>query len=263
MSNPAYLFGSKLANATTFYERTPQDKKKKNPLMRAEAAGENPNAILDASDDDKEIMDKESAAYKFGKSMCQPCDMSKHDRSKYQTGPMRALSAEEAVKPADGGVTETQETEHSEKDIANSGQKTSNYKKAVKGGLGGMFGNAMASAARGLAKSTPTTASATALPKIPPRTAAPKLTPLEMQEMANMNAAGRGFSLPPQRAATPVAVRAAEQNARAAKIQKLEAGGGSPQDLQDIMGPQFREHSARAAGANRPPPPLPPPPPSR
>lgn len=154
MSNPAYLFGVKLANAITFYERQPADKqKKKNPLMRAEAAGDNPNAILDDSDD-KEIMDKESAAYKFGKSMCHTYDMSKHDRSKYQTGPMRALAAEECVKPADGGVTETQETEHSEKDIAHSGQKMSGYKQAA-GGLGKAFGKMMSAATGALPAKPP------------------------------------------------------------------------------------------------------------
>lgn len=169
MSTPAYLFGAKLANATTFYERTPQDKKKKNPLMRAEAAGESDDTPEFKFDD----MDKESAAYKFGKSMCQPCDMSKHDRSKYQTGPMRALSAEEAVKPTDGGVTEVQETEHAEKDIADSGQKTSGYKLAAgKGGLGGALSQMIAPAARQFAKAPGTGPAPINLPRVPARTPA-------------------------------------------------------------------------------------------
>jgi hypothetical protein len=172
MSTPAYLFGAKLANQTQFYERMPQDKKKKNPLMRAEAAGESDDTPEFKFDD----MDKESAAYKFGKSMCQPCDMSKHDRSKYQTGPMRALSAEEAVKPTDGGVTEVQETEHAEKDIANSGQKTGGYKFAGKGGLGGALGQLMAPAARQFAKAPVTGPAPMAMPRVPARTpAAPQM----------------------------------------------------------------------------------------
>lgn len=185
MSNPAYHFGKKLAKYVEFYERepkTPGQKQKlpdhqvfNNALMRAESAGESPsvdlfNRIGKEHDEQKEQEEKESAAYKFGKSMCQPCDMSKHDRSKYQTGPMRALSAEEAIKPADGGVTETQETEHSEKAIANSGQKTSKYKQAAggKGGLGGMFGGIAADAARSLTRAAPPTLpTAAARPKLP------------------------------------------------------------------------------------------------
>lgn len=289
MSNSAYLFGAKLASAITFYERQPADKqKKKNPLMRAEAAGES-EETEDLFPDD---LNKESAAYKFGKSMCHTMDMSKHDRSKYQTGPMRALSAEEAVKPADGGVTETQETEHSEKDIAHSGQKASAYKQAVKGGVGGAFGGLVGDAMRRFGKtpvktppklptqtpkvkttpqdvagvsSTPATPAPAATPKVTATPAeaaagraAVKITPQETQRMQDLNAIGRGFSLPAAEAATPVAARAARQNAATARRARLEAGGGSAEDLQEAMGPTFREYNARAAGAGRTPPPVPP-----
>jgi hypothetical protein len=261
MSNPAYLFGAKLANKVQFYERVPQDKqKKKNPVMRAEAAGE--------SDDTPEFkfdnLDKESAAYKFGKSMCQPCDMSKHDRSKYQTGPMRALSAEEAVKPEDGGVTETEKTEHSETNIHNSGQKTSAVKQA-KGGVFAQLGDSVAQGMRQTMKRPP-------LPPPPPKlkttgapapTGAPKLTPREMAEMQRMNQMGQGYSLPASQANQPVAVRAATQNADAAMRARLEAGGGTPAELQKVMGPTINENAARLAGANRKPPAIPPLPPKR
>jgi hypothetical protein len=195
MSNPAYLFGAKLANKVQFYERVPQDKqKKKNPVMRAEAAGE--------SDDTPEFkfdnLDKESAAYKFGKSMCQPCDMSKHDRSKYQTGPMRALSAEEAVKPEDGGVTETEKTEHSETNIRNSGQKTSAVKQA-KGGVFAQLGDSVARGMRQTMKRPP-------LPPPPPKlktTGAPATAgaPGVANQLQNMlNIGQQGFRAATQQA---------------------------------------------------------------
>jgi hypothetical protein len=173
MSTSAFDFGHKFANSASFYERVPKEQQKKpNPLNRAVAAGEEHEPELFNDMGDKEEQNKESAAFKFAKSLCQPCDMSKHDKSKYQTGPMRALAAEEAVTPENGGVETTEETEHSEKDIHNSGQKESAYKqaspflKAIMGGLGTAAKKVMPSAAKVAPKVAPA-APALRLPSAP------------------------------------------------------------------------------------------------
>jgi len=125
-------FGRKVANRVDFYERAPKDETKKklpdhesfnNALMRAEAAGEKPSAELFNSSD-SEYKEK---AKKEAKSKCVPCDSGmykNYDRGVYQTGPMQAMDADEAISKANGGVEATEETEHAEKDIHNSGQKS-------------------------------------------------------------------------------------------------------------------------------------------
>jgi hypothetical protein len=125
-------FGRKVANHVDFYERAPKDETKKklpdheifnNALMRAEAAGEKPSAELFNSID-SEYKEK---AKKEAKSKCVPCGSGmykNYDRGVYQTGPMQAMDADEAISKANGGVESTEETEHAEKDIHNSGQKS-------------------------------------------------------------------------------------------------------------------------------------------
>jgi hypothetical protein len=128
----AAKFGRKVANRVDFYERAPKDETKKklpdheifnNALMRAEAAGEKPSAELFNSIG-SEYKEK---AKKEAKSKCVPCDSGmykNYDRGVYQTGPMQAMDADEAISKANGGVEATEETEHAEKDIHNSGQKS-------------------------------------------------------------------------------------------------------------------------------------------
>ena len=87
-----------------------------------------------------------------------------------------------------------------------------------------------------------------------------KLTPQELAQMRQRNAAGMGYSMPAN--AQPVAVRLAQQNARA----NVLAGGGTPQDVQRVMAPTAKEFevrrrtAARMADGSLSPPPLPSPP---